>query len=118
MDGELPLKLLLLKMSLTKTAYHQLEAVGNGGHVFVNPISVKADVHFASGAEDGSEDEGGGSDYHTGQSLRSANDDLELVKLKQISGNGHGGRRVLLADSGRLLSSSSNYSVSSYSDVR
>lgn len=97
---------LLLKMSLTKTAYHQLEAVGNG-HVFVNPISVKADVHFAvSGTEDDSDE----SDYHTGS--RSVSDDLEMVKLKQ----NNGGRR-LLADSGRLLSSSSNYSVSSYGDV-
>lgn len=98
-------------MSLAKTAYHQLEAVGNG-HLFVNPISVKADVHFASGAEDDSGEE---SDYHTGS--RSASDDLEMVKLKQMAGNGQGERRVLLADSGRLLSSNSNYSVSSFSDV-
>lgn len=82
----------------------------------MNPITVKADVHFASAGEESDE-----SDYHTG---RSASDDIELVELKsqmvRNGGGGRGGGGGQENDSGRLLSSNSNYSVSSYnySDVR
>ena len=106
-----------MSSSLSKTAaYQQMEKAVDSdgrGHIFVNPITVKADVHFASAGEESDE-----SDYHTG---RSASDDIELVELKSQMVRNGGGRRGgdQENDSGRLLSSNSNYSVSSYnySDV-